>query len=100
MSDSAPSFKAPRPLEQVQQDYASLCAKVGDMQYRRDSLDKDIALVNKQLRDLNFEAIASAQAAQAAKAEAEKAAAEEAAKVVALEASAESPKAEESKSNE
>lgn len=73
-------FKAPRDLPTIQREYSNLCTRAGDIQYKVSALSGDLAVLNAQLKDLNFEAVASAEAASkaeaAAKAEAEKKAAE------------------------
>lgn len=63
---SVVEFKAPRPLEQIQQDYQRTCTQVGNLQYQIWALDKDLQLLNEQLRDLSLEGAASNKAAQEA----------------------------------
>ena len=70
MSDT-PKFKAPRPFNEIQADYVNLATKAGDIGYKIASFQKDLELVHSQMRDLNFESIASNEAAQKAKAEAD-----------------------------
>lgn len=72
------SSKDPRPVQEIQQEYTNLCTRAGHTQYQISTLQKDLAILNDSLRDLNAEASASQQAAEASKA-------------------AEAPKAEESK---
>ena len=57
MSDN--NSKAPRPLAELQREYGSLCAKAGELQYKIDVQKADLALINGQLRDINFEALAA-----------------------------------------
>lgn len=63
--------KKERAVIEIQKEYTEVCAKVGDAQYRRHCVDKDIALLNEQLQELNFEAIAAHRREQEAKAAAE-----------------------------
>ncbi len=76
-------FKAPRPLQQIQADYQRLALKAGDMQYKIHVFEKDLATLNAQMQEINFEAVASQQAAaeEKAKAAAEEKKAKEAAAV-------------------
>lgn len=76
---SAPTFKAPRSIPEIQSEYQQLCTKAGHLQYQAFCHEKDLAIVNDELRSLNLEAAAAQQAANeaAAKAEAEKAKAKE-----------------------
>ena len=71
--------KKERTVEQVQQEYTQMCVRAGHTQYQIAQLQKDLALFNDTLRDLNLEAgaiQAKNLAAEAAKkAEAAKAAA-------------------------
>ncbi len=48
--------KAPRSLVELQQEYARLCANAGQMQYQIFDLQKNLDLVNEQLREVNLEA--------------------------------------------
>ena len=45
-----------RSMQEIQQDYANLCVKAGQLQYQIYTFEKDLADVNKELRDLNIEA--------------------------------------------
>lgn len=56
--------KAPRPVQEIQQEYQSLCTKAGHCQYQIFTLNKDLDMFNIALRDLNAEALASAKAKQ------------------------------------
>jgi len=56
-----------RTLQDIQQQYTGLCNKAGHMQYQIFTFEKDLALINQTLRDLNFEA-AALQAKEAQKA--------------------------------
>ena len=56
MSDNS---KAPRPLVELQREYGSLCAKAGELQYKISVQKADLDLINSQLRDINFEALAA-----------------------------------------
>lgn len=56
--------KSPRSVPEIQQEYQSLCTKVGHFEYQVFALQKEIALAKESLRDLNFEAAAAAQAAK------------------------------------
>lgn len=74
---SQPTFKAPRPVSEIQREYTSVCANAGQCQYQIATLTKDLDLINQTLRDLNAEAFASQEAAkklaeEKAKEEAEK----------------------------
>jgi DNA anti-recombination protein RmuC len=55
-------FKAPRPLDQIQQEYIQLCTKAGDLQYKISRFDNDLESINEQLQMLNFEAAAAREA--------------------------------------
>lgn len=45
-----------RSMEDIQKDYTITCNKAGHLQYQIYSHNKDLELLNSQLRDLNFEA--------------------------------------------
>ena len=60
---SQESKKESRPIDQIQAEYQGLCTKVGHIQYQIFVLNKDLAVLNETLRDLNVEASLS-QAAQ------------------------------------
>lgn len=70
--------KQERTLEQVTQEYSQLCSKAGHAQYQIHVHTKDLELINKELRDLNFEAAAIQNKAKEEAAKAEEAPAEEA----------------------
>lgn len=57
-------FKAPRKLEEIQADYQRLCVQAGHIQYQVFTLNKDLALLNDQLRDLNLEGAAAQECAK------------------------------------
>ncbi len=95
MSEVEKKYAAPRDLDKIQQDYVNLCTKVGDMQYKVHCIQADIAVVNRQLRELNLEAAASSEAKRKQE---EAAKAEESAKAAAPKL-AEVPKLEEVSSN-
>lgn len=59
--------KKSRSLQEIQSDYQNLCVKAGHIQYQISVMSEDLALVNKTLKDLNFEG-AAAQAKAAAEA--------------------------------
>lgn len=65
--------KKKRTVEELQQEYANLCARAGHLQYQVYTLSKDLEIVNQTMRDLNFEAAAAKQAEEAAKKESENA---------------------------
>lgn len=50
MSDSK------RTLPVINQEYANLCVKAGNLQYQIVVFQTDLALLNEELRELNFEA--------------------------------------------
>lgn len=56
---------APRTPEQIQQEYAQLCIKAGDLGYKIQAFQKDLDMVHGQLRDLNFEYVTAVNAAKA-----------------------------------
>lgn len=45
-----------RTVDDVKQEYSSLCAKAGHLQYQIHVHTKGLELVNTELRELNFEA--------------------------------------------
>lgn len=49
-----------RSVKEIQAEYTQLCAKAGHLQYAIYSNQKDLALVNESLRNLNIEAAQSA----------------------------------------
>lgn len=54
MSETKPQ----RNLQDIQQEYITLCNKAGHLQYQIFVLDKDLSILNDTLRNLNFEAAA------------------------------------------
>lgn len=88
MSETKKEYKAPRTLQEIGGEYRQLCMTAGDLQFKIDSFKRDLALLNDQMRDLNFEAIAANQRDQ------------EAAKKKAEEDEAAKKKAEEEKASE
>jgi len=56
-----------RNIEEVHQDYTRICSQAGHVQYQISVLNKDLDLLNNQLKDLNLEAakINSAKSAEA-----------------------------------
>lgn len=50
--------KKERTFEIVQQEFGSLCARAGHLQYQVYTFNKDLEILNGQIRDLNFEAAA------------------------------------------
>ena len=60
--------KAPRTAERIQQDFENLSARAGHCQYQIYIFEKDLELLNEQIRDLNFE-MAKLRASEAPKAE-------------------------------
>lgn len=73
-----PKFKAPRSIPEINNEYQQLCLQAGHIQYQVFCHEKDLVILNDQLRDLNLEGAAAQQAAK----EAEKVAAEKAASQV------------------
>jgi hypothetical protein len=67
----AENEKKPRSVSEIQGEYASLCTRAGDLQYRIFTFTKDLELLNQTLKDLNFEAAASRAAEVKAKAKAD-----------------------------
>jgi len=57
--------KTYRPVSEIQQQYQNLCTKAGHLQYQIFTLQKDLAMTNDTLRDLNVEAGESQKAAEA-----------------------------------
>lgn len=64
---TAPEPKT-RTMADVQNEFQSLCAKAGHIQYQIHVLTKDLDQVNTQVEDLNFEAAAISRAEKEAKA--------------------------------
>lgn len=52
------SYKAPRPLREIEQEYGQLVQRAGQVQYQIYALEKDLSQFNETLRDLNQEAYA------------------------------------------
>lgn len=52
--------KPSRTIPEIQQEYQQNCTRAGHLQYQIYTLEKDLALVNDLLRNLNFEASAAA----------------------------------------
>ena len=48
-----------RTVPEIQQEYQNLCIKAGHLQYQIYTYEKDVEMINKELRDLNLEAAAS-----------------------------------------
>lgn len=48
--------KPERTVADVQQEYQSGCVRAGHLQYQIVTMQKDLAILNETLRDLNFEA--------------------------------------------
>lgn len=51
--------KKHRAISEIEQDYANLCAKAGSIQYQIHVAERDLGLLNEQLKDLNLEAAAT-----------------------------------------
>jgi hypothetical protein len=54
--------KEPRPIAEIQPEYAAACTRLGDLVYKLAAFEKDKATLIRSLEDLNFEAAASIQA--------------------------------------
>lgn len=50
--------KKERTIQDIQQEFSALCARAGHLQYQVYTFNKDLDLINSQIRDLNFEAAA------------------------------------------
>lgn len=50
--------KKERSFDQIQQEFGALCARAGHLQYQIFTFEKDLDLINTQVRDLNLEAAA------------------------------------------
>lgn len=48
--------KQERTISDIQNQYSVTCAKAGQLQYQIHTLNKELGLINEQLRDLNLEA--------------------------------------------
>lgn len=67
-----PTYKAPRTVAEIQQEYQQLCLRSGHLQYSIDAFTRDLKILNDKMRDLNFEGAAAQEAdAKAAKAKAD-----------------------------
>lgn len=66
--------KESRSIQQIQQEFGALCSRAGHLQYQIWAFEKDLELLNDQIRKLNFEAAAlhAEENAKAAKAQLEK----------------------------
>jgi hypothetical protein len=62
------SEKKNRSLADIHAEYSNVCAKAGHVQYGLYIAQKDLELLNQQLKDLNFEAVAASKAGADAKA--------------------------------
>jgi hypothetical protein len=62
-----------RPISDIHAEYSNLCAKAGHIQYQIYNNNKDLEIINQQLRDINLEAAKLQAEEDAAKAEAAKA---------------------------
>lgn len=54
----AENEKPARGIPEIQQEYQSLCTKLGHLEYQMDAISKDANMVKSELRDLNLEAAA------------------------------------------
>ncbi len=57
-----PSSEPPKPsrsIEEIQQDFNVQCARAGHLQYQMYVHEKDLSILNEQLRSLNLEAAAA-----------------------------------------
>lgn len=60
--------KKERSIDEVKQEFSTLCAQAGQINYQVYTFQKDLELINNQLRNLNFEAAAiQSKAVEAAK---------------------------------
>lgn len=50
--------KVVRSFEDIQKEYGALAAQSGQLQYQVFTFSRDLEILNKQMRDLNFEAAA------------------------------------------
>jgi hypothetical protein len=48
-----------RSVQEIQQEYTGLALRAGQLQYQIYTFEKDLELLNKQMRELNFEAAAA-----------------------------------------
>lgn len=60
--------KVERSLQEIQQEYTGLALKAGQAQYQIVTIQKELDMLNSQMRDLNFEA-AGAQVRESSKSE-------------------------------
>lgn len=58
--------KSHRETKAIQQEYGNLAFQAGNLQYEIVQKNKDLAILNNAMRDLNFEFIASKEAEDAA----------------------------------
>lgn len=63
MSEQTVEKKA-RNIDDVKNEYGVMCAKAGQLQYQVFTFQKDLDLINGQIRDLNLEAAQLAGKAQ------------------------------------
>lgn len=56
--------KKPRAVAEIQQEFQRLCARAGFLEYQVYIHQSDLDTVNQTLKELNFEAAASARAAE------------------------------------
>lgn len=70
-----------RTVESISREYSNGCVKAGDLQYKISVMSEDLSLLNKTLKDLNFEA-ASLQAKTASEAKAKADAAAQSAPII------------------
>ena len=45
-----------RSMEEIQTEFGTLCTKAGHLQYQISVFKEDLALLNAQIKELNFEA--------------------------------------------
>jgi hypothetical protein len=55
-----------RTVDEIQQEYASVCTRAGHCQYQIRTLQKDLDMMNETLQNLNIEAFKAKEAASAA----------------------------------
>jgi hypothetical protein len=51
--------KKPREMSVINQEYSTLCAKAGDLQYRLVAMKSDLDQINETIKNLAFEGAAS-----------------------------------------
>lgn len=59
--------KIPRSIQEIQQAYQQLALRSGHLQYEISEKSKDLALINVEMRDLNFEFITAKSTEEKAK---------------------------------